>query len=568
MIEKNDSLLPFTVIDRRYNTGIKSPPTVLCETDSVDDMLKLIVPPSTIIVYVDNMGICYNKDGSVVLGSLYDVCCKVACKMLLTLYVRSEAAADFVINFCKQYNIMDISVMSDDMQLVKKMREALPTARGVIDFRAMTEIKEPMSIVSSVNSHHAKTAVINGSIASRPLLRYLQQRMITVFLFDDSTSDTELHCIIQYGPNGIITADPDKIRTAYEIYPMENTIVRHPFIIGHRGIPDQAPENTMPSFKRAVECGAETLETDIHITSDKQLIIMHDDNFGRTSEGSGLVREMTFDELTHTTADKLWKGTQYEGALIPSYEEFLEYNKNNDCVLFVEIKENNSEIVDKFLEITDKYDMRSHICVISFFTEMLQYLHKKAPDISLGFLWLIIDPEKDVMEECERHINLATENFACMDLNINRTNRYYYENLMHRGLTAWPWTYENPPGADNLYKEYFYVMGGMTTNNCEWTAKYPVDLTSEKSVYSVPAGQSIDIKGFVTNRLKNKSLAECDIFVTDGREYVSVNGCKVTGVHPGKASIILRHTFPFGDYSMTIYSVPVEILVTEAPSQD
>ena len=84
----------------------------------------------------------------------------------------------------------------------------------------------------------------------------------------------------------------------------------------------------------------------------------------------------------------------------------------------------------------------------------------------------------------------------------------------------------------------------------------------------MPAGQSIDIKGFVTNRLKNKSLAECDIFVTDGREYVSVNGCKVTGVHPGKASIILRHTFPFGDYSMTIYSVPVEILVTEAPSQD
>ena len=81
--------------------------------------------------------------------------------------------------------------MSDNIDLVKKMREALPTARGIIDFRSMTEIKEPISIVSAVNSNHAKTAVINGSIASRPLLRYLQQRMITVFLFDDSTSDTE-----------------------------------------------------------------------------------------------------------------------------------------------------------------------------------------------------------------------------------------------------------------------------------------------------------------------------------------------------------------------------------------
>ena len=105
MIEKNKSLLPFAVIDRRYKTGIKSPPTVLCETNSVDEILKMIVPPATVIVYVDDMGICYNKDGSAVLGSLYDVCCKIACKMLLTVYVRSQAAADFVINFCKQYNI-------------------------------------------------------------------------------------------------------------------------------------------------------------------------------------------------------------------------------------------------------------------------------------------------------------------------------------------------------------------------------------------------------------------------------------------------------------------------------
>ena len=52
MNEKNNSLLPFTVIDRRYNTGIKSPPTVLCEANSIDDMLKDMVLPSTVIVYV------------------------------------------------------------------------------------------------------------------------------------------------------------------------------------------------------------------------------------------------------------------------------------------------------------------------------------------------------------------------------------------------------------------------------------------------------------------------------------------------------------------------------------
>ena len=568
MIEENKSLLPFAVIDRRYNTGIVSPPSVWAEAESLDEMLSLPVLPAAVIVFADDNGMCFNRDGSVSLGSLYDVCCKIAGKILLTVYVRSEAAADFVVSFCQQYNITDITVMSDEMTLVKKMREGIPTARGVIDFRATAEIKDPITIVHAVNSHHAKVALINGSIASRPLLRYLQQRMITVFLFDDSTSDTEMHCIIQYGPNGIVTSDPDKIRKAYEIYPKENTVVRHPFIIGHRGIPDQAPENTMPSFKRAVECGAETLETDIHLTVDGQVIIMHDGELGRTAEGEGRLSDKTFDELTHTTADKLWKGTEYEGALIPSYEEFIKYNKDTGCVLFVEIKDDNPDIIDKFLEITDKYDMRSQICVICFSNSMLIRLHEKAPELSLGFLWLIVDPEKDVMAECERHINLASQCFACLDLNINRANRLYYENLMHRGLTAWPWTYENPPGADNFYKEYFYVMGGMTTNNCEWGAKSPVMLSSEKSVYSVPVGHSIDINGFVTNRLKEKSPAECCLFITDGSGHISVDGCTVTGTTPGKAYVILRHTFPFGSYNMTIYSVPVEVLVTEAPAQD
>lgn len=432
----------------------------------------------------------------------------------------------------------------------------------MIDYRSLTEIKEPYNIVASVNSHHAKVALINGSIASRPLLRYLQHRMITVFLFDDSATSAELHCIIQYGPNGIVTPDPDRIRVAFESYKEDYTAIRHPFIIGHRGITDQAPENTMVSYRMAVEKGAETLETDIQTTKDVQLVIMHDEVLGRTAEGEGRLYLKTLDELTSMTADKLWKGTEFEGAKIPAFEEFLQFGKTTDCVLFVEIKEIHPQIVDKFIELVDKYDMRRQICVISFYKEVLQEVHQKIPEMSLGFLWLMIQPGQDANVECPKHIDLAVSNFACMDLNINRTNQAYYDNASHRGVTAWPWTYENPPGPDNLFKEYFYMMGGMTTNNCEWPSRHPNDLTAEKSVYPVADGQTISVKGVLTNRLKEKTVTDCEICVIEGGEHISVNGSEITGVNPGKASIMLKHSFPFGQYTMTIYSVPVEVLVS------
>lgn len=557
--EKNP--LPFTTIVRDYKTGIKSPPTVLCEPESIDDMLALPVPPATVIVYVGDDGVCRSRSGNAVFGSMEDVCRKVSGKLLLALYAASEAAADRVISFCREEGVSDIFIVSDNAELVKKVREALPLVRGMIDYRSLTEIKEPYSIVAATNSHHAKVALINGSIAARPLLRYLQQRMITVFLYDDSQSETDLHSIIQYGPNGIVTPDPDRIRVAYERYREDYTAVRHPFVIGHRGIPDQAPENTIPSYRLAVEKGAENIETDIQTTKDVQLVIMHDESLGRTVEGEGRLYLYTLDELTSKTADKAWKGTDFEGTKIPSFEEFLQFGKTTDCVLFVEIKEIHPQIVDKFIELVDKYDMRRQICVISFFKEVLQEVHAKLPEMSLGFLWLIVDPDKDVMEECHRHIDLAVANFACMDLNINRANQAYYDNISHRGVTAWPWTYENPPGADNFFKEYFYMMGGMTTNNCEWASRHPVDLSADKSVYSVMNGETIEIGGVLTNRLKEKSSADCEICVVEGAEHISVSGRAVTGVTPGKASVMLKKSLPFGQYTMTIYSVPVEVLV-------
>ena len=70
-----------------------------------------------------------------------------------------------------------------------------------------------------------------------------------------------------------------------------------PLIIAHRGASLQAPENTMPAFRRAIELGADGIELDVHMSADGYLAVIHDETLDRTSNGKGLVKDRTLAEL-------------------------------------------------------------------------------------------------------------------------------------------------------------------------------------------------------------------------------------------------------------------------------
>ena len=91
----------------------------------------------------------------------------------------------------------------------------------------------------------------------------------------------------------------------------------------HRGDQKNAPENTLPGLRLAVEKGAHQIEIDVQLSKDGAMVLMHDATVDRTTDGTGKVSDLTFDQLRALDAGS-WFGPQFAGTHIPTLREALE----------------------------------------------------------------------------------------------------------------------------------------------------------------------------------------------------------------------------------------------------
>src|SRR4030088_1952496 len=105
---------------------------------------------------------------------------------------------------------------------------------------------------------------------------------------------------------------------------------------GHRGNADEFPENTLASFRSAIELGVDLIECDVHLSEDGGLPVIHDHLLDRTTDGSGLVRDHTMAEMKRFDAGS-WKDPRFKGERIPSLDEVLALAKGKVGVA-IEIK--------------------------------------------------------------------------------------------------------------------------------------------------------------------------------------------------------------------------------------
>ena len=110
-------------------------------------------------------------------------------------------------------------------------------------------------------------------------------------------------------------------------------------LAAHRGFSECYPENTMIAFREALKLDIDMVETDVHMTRDGVLVLMHDHDLARTTDKKGLIREMDFADVEKADAG-IHKGEQFKGEKVPTLREFLELVKDRkDIELNIELKD-------------------------------------------------------------------------------------------------------------------------------------------------------------------------------------------------------------------------------------
>jgi glycerophosphoryl diester phosphodiesterase len=146
--------------------------------------------------------------------------------------------------------------------------------------------------------------------------------------------------------------------------------------VGHRGARAYEPENTIRSFKRAIEVGVDAVELDVRKTKDNEIIVIHDADVKRTTDGKGLVCELTLKQIKGFTSEKNEK--------IPSLEETLDF-LDKKVKVFIELKEAGYE--DQVVALVEKKALRKNVVIVSFLEDALKRVKEIDPEIETGLIY-------------------------------------------------------------------------------------------------------------------------------------------------------------------------------------
>lgn len=561
---------------------------------SVLDVANADVRPATALVYVDADLRVLDAAGNVIAESLDEYVAATAGTIIPALYISDAETAAALKFYLIESGLGDVFVAAshENAALVKDVADLNPV-RGLIDFRGLTEADEDTldEIIATTNGSHAKVCLIPEQIATEENVQYLQGRCSTVWV---ATSSTEAALLTQYtnGANGVLVDDYQAAIDGLGFFAdSAPSLLRPSLIVGHRGMPSEYVENTTLSAIGAYTAGADSIENDIHLTADREIIINHDESLARLfgREDIENLNILSLNEIlampfvnegeegvqaaNNQSADESRYGyiRYLSSQRMPTLREFFELFKDSGVVHDTEIKTNDPAIVIALHNLVDEYDNFGEVFTISFNVNILEEMYASWPEMSVGALGMegYADPEsnlpmfKSYGEMIESGEATVEECVAMLYAELDKWNATYnpasgfsYDVVSagrHRGLTVWPWTYND---AATFAEAYLNGIYGLTTNFAWWASDFIVDIDASDATIAV--GGELPAPTVTTQNGEQVTV--------DGLEAIVVGGALDS---EGEALVIYRlkqelviDGASYGEYFL--YSNPFTVTVTAA----
>lgn len=226
--------------------------------------------------------------------------------------------------------------------------------------------------------------------------------------------------------------------------------------INHRGFAE-APENTLSAFKLSYKKGFKYVECDVSFTSDNVAVLLHDGTIDRTSNGTGSINFMTFDDV-RTLDFGSWKSEDYAGEQIPSFNEFIALCRNLGLHPYIELKAGKETQIKALVDVVKKHGMKGKVSWISFDSAYLNYIKAVDPAARLGFV---------VSDISESTINTVTEslrtgeNEVFIDCAASNVTAGKVELCAAQDIPLEVWTVNN----EDTIKALNVYVSGVTSDN-------------------------------------------------------------------------------------------------------
>lgn len=218
--------------------------------------------------------------------------------------------------------------------------------------------------------------------------------------------------------------------------------------IAHRGASGYAPENTIAAFDKAVQMKADYIEIDVQRSKDGKLVVIHDTTVDRTTEGTGYVKDLTFDQLRSLDAGS-WKGEQFVGEKIPTFDEILDRYRGKIGIL-IELKSPElypgiEESVAK--ELKERYlhlPQDEKIIIQSFNFESMKKMDALLPYVPIGVLTSSsTDTTEQALKEFSAYADYFNPSYGIVTKDL--------VNQVHsQGMKISSWTVRSQEAADFL----------------------------------------------------------------------------------------------------------------------
>ena len=178
--------------------------------------------------------------------------------------------------------------------------------------------------------------------------------------------------------------------------------------IAHRGLAGCAPENTIESLIRAAQAGFQYSECDVRWTADGVPMILHDETIDRTSDGSGRLSDMTFEQVRQYDFGS-WKDEEFEGTEIPSFEEYISTCRDWNIRPYLDIYDSDVFTVaraQQLIDIVRKYGMEKRVTWLSNWISTLQRIKSVDPSAALRLMYVTMDMKENYIRQM---VSLKTE---------------------------------------------------------------------------------------------------------------------------------------------------------------